>query len=244
MAYHDDLLRQAIQLAHKEPRNPRQASLRRAVSTAYYALFHLLISEAVGNWNRVNLRAALGRAFDHRTMKAASNRLQDTREFPFTGEDPRTVAALRGVAKTFVQLQEKRRTADYDNTTFWTRTEALAQVKSAEQAFNTWDPIRNEQIAQGYLAFPRTRTYKPLVSQVDSQPDSTNRKSSLPADESRSICSSQRRCSRARSHSTMRLYSSGGKPLIAASISSTRSMPGVYHHMRFTRWVHTGAAGG
>jgi len=71
MAYHDDLLRQALHLVHKEPRKPRQASLRRGVSTAYYALFHLLISEAVANWNRVSLRAALGRAFDHGIMKAA-----------------------------------------------------------------------------------------------------------------------------------------------------------------------------
>lgn len=151
MAYHDDLLRQAHQLVHREPRNPRQASLRRAVSTAYYALFHLLISEAVANWTRASLRAALGRAFDHGVMKAASNRIQDTRQFPFTGEDPRVVAALRDVAKAFAQLQEKRHTADYDNTTFWTRTEALAQVKSAAQVFKTWKSIRNEQIAQEYL---------------------------------------------------------------------------------------------
>jgi uncharacterized protein (UPF0332 family) len=151
MAYHDDLLRQALQLVHKEPRNPRQASLRRAVSTAYYALFHLLISEAVANWNRVNLRAALGRAFDHNIMKAASNRIQDTRQFPFLGEDRALVTALKAVAKTFTQLQEKRHTADYDNTTFWTRTEALVQIKSAEQVFSTWKSIRNEQIAQAYL---------------------------------------------------------------------------------------------
>jgi hypothetical protein len=84
-------------------------------------------------------------------MKAASNRIQDTRQFPFTGEDPRVIAALKAVAKTFAQLQEKRHTADYDNTTFWTRTEALAQIKSAEQAFSTWKPIRDEQIAQAYL---------------------------------------------------------------------------------------------
>lgn len=137
MAYHDDLLRQALQLVHQEPRNPKQASLRRAVSTAYYALFHLVISEAVANWKQVNLRAALGRAFDHSIMKAASNRIQDTRQFPFAEEDPGIVTALRAVAKTFVQLQEKRHTADYDNATFWTRTEALAQVKSAEQAFSS-----------------------------------------------------------------------------------------------------------
>lgn len=151
MAYHDDLLGQALSLVHKEPRNPKQSSLRRAVSAAYYALFHLLISEAVANWSRVNLRAALGRAFDHNIMKAASNRLQDARQFPFTGEDLTVVAALKAVAKTFAQLQEKRHIADYDNTTFWTRTEALAQVKSAERAFATWKPIRNEQIAQAYL---------------------------------------------------------------------------------------------
>jgi len=151
MAYHDDLLRQAIQLVHKEPKNPKQASLRRAVSTAYYAVFHLLISEAVSNWSRVNLRAALGRAFDHGAMKAASKRIQEARQFPFVGEDPVTVAALKPVAKTFSQLQEKRHTADYDNTTFWTRTEALIHIKSAEQAFKTWKSIREAQIAQEYL---------------------------------------------------------------------------------------------
>ena len=76
-------------------------------------------------------------------MKAASNRIQDSRQFPFVGEDPKVVAALKVVAKTFAQLQEQRHIADYDNKTFWIRTEALAQVKSAEQAFATWRPIRN-----------------------------------------------------------------------------------------------------
>ena len=149
MAYHDDLLQQALQLVHQQPSN--QASLRRLVSTAYYGLFHLLIAEAVANWSRVGLRAALGRAFDHGIMKAASNRIQDTRQFPFKEEDAKVVADLISVAKTFAQLQEKRVTADYANTTFWTLTEALAQVKSAEQAFSTWKTIREERIAQEYL---------------------------------------------------------------------------------------------
>ena len=46
MSLHDDLLVRAEHLIHKEPRRPRQASLKRAVSTSYYALFHLLVSEA------------------------------------------------------------------------------------------------------------------------------------------------------------------------------------------------------
>jgi hypothetical protein len=43
-----------------------QASLRRAVSTAYYALFHLPIDEAVGNWGVPRQRS---RTFDHGKMK-------------------------------------------------------------------------------------------------------------------------------------------------------------------------------
>jgi uncharacterized protein (UPF0332 family) len=151
MALHDDLLRQAIQLVHKEPKNPKQASLRRAVSTAYYALFHLLVSESVTNWGRVNLRAPLGRAFDHGPMKEASKRVQNTDRFPFVGEDPSVVQKLRFIARTFVELQDKRHEADYNNTVFWTRIDALTQVEKAEKAFLQWKLIREEQIAQAYL---------------------------------------------------------------------------------------------
>ena len=107
MAYHDDLLRQALYLVHKEPRNPKQASLRRGVSTAYYALFHLLIGEAVANWNVVSLRAALGRAFDHGIMKAASNRIQDTRQFSFTGEDPGVCCGIESRGQDFRSVAGK-----------------------------------------------------------------------------------------------------------------------------------------
>ena len=47
MAYHDDLLAQALLLIHVTP--PSQLTLRRAVSAAYYAVFHYLIAEATSN---------------------------------------------------------------------------------------------------------------------------------------------------------------------------------------------------
>jgi uncharacterized protein (UPF0332 family) len=147
VAYHDDLLQQALQLVQNEPRKPKQASLRRAVSTAYYALFHMLISESVANWRIANLRSELARAFDHGTMKAASDRLL---QFRFPGEKP-PVAALKFMAKTFGELQQNRHKADYDNTKFWMKTEALDLVRSAERAFDEWRSIRDEQIAQNYL---------------------------------------------------------------------------------------------
>jgi uncharacterized protein (UPF0332 family) len=151
LAYHHDLLDQALMLVHKEPRKPKQASLRRAISTAYYALFHLLIGACVANWKRQELRATLGRAFDHSSMKSASNRVQDSRHFPFTGEDPKIVSDLRYIAKTFAQLQELRHVADYDNARFWMKTEALSQVSAVQQVFQAWEKIAAEPIAQAYL---------------------------------------------------------------------------------------------
>ena len=74
MALASDLLEQAYHLARREPKRPRQASLRRAVSTSYYALFHLLISEATLNWRQSSQRAALGRYFQHGSMAKASDK--------------------------------------------------------------------------------------------------------------------------------------------------------------------------
>src|ERR1700694_2704784 len=149
MAYHDDLLTQAFQLVHFFPSS--QLTLRRAVSAAYYAVFHFLIAEAASNWSNASLRTALGRAYDHGIMKTASNRILNTKDFPFTGEDPTVVSQLRFVAQTFSQLQEDRHFADYNLTKDLDQVEALTQVKSAEKLVNTWPSIRGEQITQAYL---------------------------------------------------------------------------------------------
>ena len=81
MAYHDDLLAHALVLVHTEPQS--ELLLRRAVSAAYYAVFHLLIFEATEHWDNSGLRTTLGRAYDHGLMKTTSNRILDSREFPY-----------------------------------------------------------------------------------------------------------------------------------------------------------------
>jgi hypothetical protein len=43
---HDDLQQQALELAGRDPRRPKQANLRRAVSASYYALFHFLVDQS------------------------------------------------------------------------------------------------------------------------------------------------------------------------------------------------------
>ena len=88
MAYHDELLEQAKELVHKNPKNPTQADLRRSVSSAYYALFHLLIFEACLNWSNEVSRPGLARMFDHGVMKKVSKRVTDPSQMPYAGEDP------------------------------------------------------------------------------------------------------------------------------------------------------------
>jgi hypothetical protein len=95
MAYHDDLLAQALQLIRVTP--PSQLTLHRAVSAAYYAVFHYLIAEATSNWNNVPLRAALGRAYDHGTMKASSSRILDPKKFPYSGQDRANLSSVSGI---------------------------------------------------------------------------------------------------------------------------------------------------
>jgi hypothetical protein len=151
-----DLLEQAKHLASRDPRKPRQASLRRALSTAYYALFHLLVDEATRMFvAEPKLRRLVGRALVHDEMKQASSSFASTML-------PKHVAAVSGmiippglqfVASVFVELQEARHDADYnlDRRPF-TRSNVQDLVDRADQAFQVWKKVRNEPMAKVYLA--------------------------------------------------------------------------------------------
>jgi len=148
MAFADDLLEQAEFLADRDPINPKQASLRRAVSAAYYALFHLLIDEAVGNWGVARQRGVLARTFDHGKMKSVCEAL--VTNF-YKGGSPPAGVQLKNVAQTFGTLQQQRHIADYDNGFVWQRTDAVAQIDLASAAFADWRAIRGTDEAQDYL---------------------------------------------------------------------------------------------
>jgi hypothetical protein len=156
MAFPDDLLELAQDLANLHREIPHQASLRRAVSTAYYTLFHLLISEATANWARPELRATLGRCFDHGPMKTASEaKVSQINTLlmrnPPDGEGKTVALHLRTVANTFVQAQQRRYDADYNLGREWTRVEVDTQIASVTVAFKAWKVIRDEATAQAYL---------------------------------------------------------------------------------------------
>jgi hypothetical protein len=129
LAVIEDLLQIADDLAaHGGAGRPRQAYLRRSLSTTYYALFHALakmcaeelIGVTQGNtepWVRVY------RALDHGFAKNAMNQ--------------NIIQTLSTDAKTFadafIELQEKRHTADYDPRRFPLRAKGHTGLRAASK---------------------------------------------------------------------------------------------------------------
>jgi uncharacterized protein (UPF0332 family) len=123
------LLATARKLARSEYR-PRQADLKRAVSTAYYALFHFLAQECadllVGTgrargwpcWQHVH------RSLEHGFAKTACGEVTNLK-FP---------AEIIQFATFFIAMQEERHNADYDPQSRYSRAEVMGFIDGAEQA--------------------------------------------------------------------------------------------------------------
>jgi len=168
MAYPEDLLEQAQHLAKREPKRPKQASLRRAVSSAYYALFHLLISETVKNWKRPNERSTLARIFEHSVMgRVCTKKRDDLRSYfgsnppPRPGPDYDRNQHLLTVTDTFVQMLQHRQTADYDGSKAWSRVEVWERIEAVKDAFASWRAIRDHPQAQNFLVTLLLKERKP-----------------------------------------------------------------------------------
>ena len=144
MALHDDLLDLARRLVPPVPATIAQvpnsplvpeADLRRGVSTAYYALFHLLVHEAM---ERIvadpSLRSRVGRSFDHGRMKQVCEEYSKVTLMPGGAILPQ----LKAIGAAFVELQQARHDADYDTAAPLGHAEADQKVGAAEKAFRDW----------------------------------------------------------------------------------------------------------
>jgi hypothetical protein len=156
MSLHGDLLEQAEQLARIDAKRPKQANLRRAVSSAYYALFHLLTSETAALYAlEFEVAARINRTLNHAEMKKTSAMIAKNK-LPKCVESPTSAytapADLRVVADAFVRLQQARHEADYDLACTLRRNEVLAFIRTARRAFEAWERIRKTDDARIYLA--------------------------------------------------------------------------------------------
>ncbi len=157
MVYHDDLLDLAehtFSLA-SGPGRPRQVYLRRSVSAAYYAVFHLLMHEATQVLQLPNVperrrwRRVLGRRLDHAEMRKAASGIaaSNVRGIGPVASPP----DLQLVAEAFVDLQGARHRADYDLNDPLTKEEAEGYIDVAKEAFEAWARVRQDAAAQLFL---------------------------------------------------------------------------------------------
>jgi len=105
----DDLLDIAHDLALREKGKPRQASLRRAASTAYYAVFHALADlcadELVGWKKPWNIFSPVYRSLDHNEARRLFDRARTSKSYG---------AEIEKIGSSFLRLQQAREEADYD----------------------------------------------------------------------------------------------------------------------------------
>jgi len=160
MPLHDDLLALARSLVPQYvppyPAAPAEANLRRGVSTAYYALFHLIVGEAM---IRIvadpALRSRVARSFQHDKMQQVCKeysqaRLDNAGQLTI-GSGVVIPVQLRDLGTHFVSLQNARHEADYNTGTTLTHEEADTQVLTAETAFLDWDAIQASPAAAVFL---------------------------------------------------------------------------------------------
>ena len=150
-----DLVRIARDLAGSGPNaqrgRPRQTDLCRAVSTAYYALFHTLArscADSIAGGRRARNRPAWTKAYralEHRLAKIQCNNVSSMRDFPLE---------IRVFAGAFVRMQGERHVADYNPEAKFSREKVLTlidEVQSVIAGFNRRWPGRTQGL--GYSRF-------------------------------------------------------------------------------------------
>lgn len=148
-----DLIAVARLLIEGSNGKPSQAALRRAVSTTYYALFHLLAQTGadlfVGGpgakrsdqaWRQVY------RALEHGKAKNACKNEEMLCKFPKVIED---------FGNMFVTMQEKRHLADYDPHATFSKSSVLTDIAATAKVIGDFSkaPIKDRRAFAAYVLF-------------------------------------------------------------------------------------------
>lgn len=154
-----DLLQQTEDLLNLDPRRPKQASLRRSISTAYYSLFSLLVDEAAraavgGGPGKKLLRGYVIRTFYHKGMadvcrrfvnKNHSKKIEELLPGHQISED------LVYIADTFCFLQDERTEADYNFVRSYTKEYVNVIISDAKIVHEKYQAIKNREETKIFL---------------------------------------------------------------------------------------------
>lgn len=157
MNYHEELLGHAQRLCALDTAiHPTQADLRRAVSAAYYALFHFLTERAAEMlMPDAAHRGLVRRAITHTEMRSAATSFKGGNLMEFVRRvcpDP-VPGELRNLAQTFLELQDERHFAEYDlDRDAYRKVEVGNLIKKVERAIGDWKELDGQPIAKIFLA--------------------------------------------------------------------------------------------
>jgi len=147
-----------------EPHSP-DVHLRRAVSTAYYAVFHKILHAAALRFMGPGQEKAAGyailyRSFDHRHMKMVCEALQVSTlkdKFKYHLRRNNVSQEMRNFAGIFPDLQDARHLADYDPAVEFLPSDVSSLIDAAELAMAAFDRATPEEQAD-VLALMMVRT--------------------------------------------------------------------------------------
>ncbi len=129
--------------------------MRRALSSAYYALFHCLArccaDTLVGGHGADRSKHAwrqVYRALEHGFAKNACKDSAVVGTFP---------QAIQDFADTFVTMQEKRHAADYDPSARFQKSEVLEAIEASDTALANFTgvPIKDRRAFSAYVLFKK-----------------------------------------------------------------------------------------
>ena len=157
MAESRDLIRIASYLAsgelHGGRGRPRQTELRRAVSCAYYALFHALArccadmlvgvspaNRSEGAWRQVY------RALEHGPARNRCSNQNMLNEFP---------QRIQRFAEKFVEMQRERHAADYDPGAHFSRSDVIQWIEETSVTIARFNrvPVKDRRAFAVYVLF-------------------------------------------------------------------------------------------
>jgi hypothetical protein len=145
-----ELIAVARALADGSIGGPRtDAHLRRAISTAYYAVYHKVTRAAAERFMGAGRQTTAGysvlyRSFDHRHMREMCERLSaptlKDRYRRLFGRDALSQEA-RDFTAAFAPLQDARHLADYDPEIRFLASDVVSMVDAADVAMAAFDAI-------------------------------------------------------------------------------------------------------
>ncbi len=159
---HNELMKTAEYLAKRGGTRPKQVDLRRAISTAYYAMFHALCANNADNFiskKNKDGRAKRAwkqtyRALDHKKARQACKQCYDEANrmgFP---------SPIKNFANCFVTMQRERSKADYDPYIRYNKEEVTSYIESAKRSMNEFTNSRSIKHKQAFAALVLFKSYR------------------------------------------------------------------------------------